>query len=196
MQIDDFINRVASEPERIITRTIWTTPKDVLAQAAMPGGLRLTDLLSSPGRQSEQRDDRYRHILGPPASQQTIDSWQHQHPSQPLPADLREFVSRINGVHLWANAATGRSYTGLAPLEEWELARIKMFGLTAERDLLDDRFVAVSYHQDSESFVVLDVESKKYFLMDAAGPDTSSPIANDVGELLDWLWRGRIAPKP
>jgi hypothetical protein len=60
---------------------------------------------------------------------------------------------------------------------------------------VDDRYVALSYHQDGSSFVVLDVESGRYFLMDAAGPDATSPIASNAGELLDWLWRTRIAPK-
>lgn len=70
-----------------------------------------------------------------------------------------------------------------------------MYGENADRDLLDDRYVALSYHQDGAAFVVLDVESGKYFLMDTAGPDTTSPIANDARELLDWLWRSRIEPK-
>jgi hypothetical protein len=167
MQIDDFISRVASE----------------------------TELLSAPGRRAEQRDVRYRHILGSPASQQAIDAWQGRHPSHSLPADLRALVTRINGIHLWANVETGRAYTGLAPVEEWDLARVKMYGAAADRKLLDDRYVALSYHQDGASFVVLDVDSGRYFLMDAAGPDTTSPIANSAGELLDWLWRTRIAPK-
>jgi hypothetical protein len=36
MQIDDFIRRVASEPERTITRTVWTTPPEVLAKQRRP----------------------------------------------------------------------------------------------------------------------------------------------------------------
>ncbi|CAN5341139.1 hypothetical protein BH09MYX1_BH09MYX1_62170 [soil metagenome] len=195
MKVDDFISRVAGEPERTVTRTVWTTPPEVLAQAAKPGGLRMTDFLSASGRRAEQRDVRYRHILGSPAPQQAIDAWENQRPSHRLPGDLQALVSRIDGIHLWANVETGRSYAGLAPIEEWELARVKMYGPSADRSLLDDRYVALSYHQDGVSFVVLDVESGRYFLMDAAGPDTTSPIASNAGELLDWLWRSRIAPK-
>jgi hypothetical protein len=113
-----------------------------------------------------------------------------------LPADLRALVERVNGIHLWANVETGRSYVGLAPVEEWELARVKMYGAAGDPGLLDDRYVAISYHQDGASFVVLDVKSGGYFLMDTAGPDTTSPIAGNVEELLDWTWRSRIAPKP
>ena len=195
MQIEELLKHVAGEPERTVTRTVWTTPPEVLAKAAASGGMRMTDLLSAPGRRAEQREVRYRHTLGLPASQQVIDAWQGQHPLHILPADLRALVTRINGIHLWANVETGRSYTGLAPIEEWDLARVKMYGPSADRSLLDDRYVALSYHQDGASFVVLDVESGRYFLMDAAGPDTTSPVANNAGELLDWLWRSRIAPK-
>lgn len=195
MQIDDFVARAASESERTVTRTVWTTPPEVLAKAAAPGGIKMTDLLSASGRRVEQRDLRYRHVLGSPASQPTIDAWQGRHHSQSLPADLRALVLRINGVHLWANVETGRAYSELAPIEEWDLARVKMYGAAAARKLLDDRYVALSYHQDGASFVVLDVESGRYFLMDAAGPDTTTPIASNASELLDWLWRTRITPK-
>jgi hypothetical protein len=65
----------------------------------------------------------------------------------------------------------------------------------ADRRLLDDRYVALSYHQDGAAFIVLDVASGTYFLMDTAGPDATSPIATNVEELLDWLWQSRITPK-
>ena len=195
MEIEQLLKYVATEPERTVSRTVWTTPAEVLAKVAAPGGMRMTDLLSAPGRRAEVRDVRYRHILGSPASQQVIDAWQDQHPFHLLPADLRALVACINGIHLWANVETGRSYTGLAPIEEWDLARVKMYGSSADRSLLNDRYLAISYHQEGASFLVLDVESGRYFLMDVAGPDTTSPIANDAGELLDWLWTTRIAPK-
>lgn len=195
MEIDDFISRVASEPDRIVSRTIPVAPQDLLARAKS-GGVGLMDFLSAPGRQVQQRDVRYRHILEPPASQQAIDAWSSRWPLHPLPVDLQVLLSRINGIHLWANVETGRSYVGLAPIEEWEPARIKMYGPAVDRTLLHDRYIAVSYHADHAAFVVLDVESGSYYLMDVAGPDTSSLIANNASELLDWLWSSRVAPKP
>jgi len=195
MKIDELISLVAGEPERAVAPTVWSTPADLLSKAAKPGGLSMTDFLSAPGRQAEQREVRYGHILGSSASEQTIDDWQSERPMAPLPADLRALVTRINGIHLWANKETGRSYTGLAPIEEWELARLKMYGSAAAPSLLDDRYVAISCHQDGAAFVVLDVKSGQYFLMDAAGPDATAPIAHNASELLDWIWRTRIAPK-
>ena len=102
---------------------------------------------------------------------------------------LRALVEHTNGIHLWANLETGRSYEGLAPIEEWDLAREKMPG-----SLLDVRYVALTYHQDGASFVVVDLVSGKYYLMDVAGPDTSTPIGGTTADLLDWLWKSRIAP--
>ena len=195
MRIEELLSKVASEPERTITRTVWTSPPELLARMKQPGGLLLTDFLLAPGRRAEQKECRYCHVLGAPASPGAIDAWQGQHPSHPLPADLRALVARINGIHLWADPDRGRSYTGLAPIEEWELARIKMYGSTADPSLLDDRYIALSYHQDGAAFVVLDVISGEYYIMDVAGTDESYPIGSNADELLDWLWKYRITPE-
>jgi hypothetical protein len=195
VRIEEFIHRVAGEPEQTVTRPVWTAPPDVLGIAAKPGGLRMTELLSATGRHVEQRDLRYRHVLGSGALDEVVKVWEKGRPSHPLPADLRALVTRINGIHLWANSETGRAYQGLAPIEEWELARTKLFGPAADRSLLGDRYIALSYHQDGAAFVVLDVASGTYFLTDVAGPDVTSPIATNASELLDWLWQSRILPK-
>jgi hypothetical protein len=187
MKLENLLELAANEPEQTLVRTVWITPPGVL-EKARKGGIALTSFLSAPGRRPEERTVRYHHILGPPASPQAIDAWERTR--RPLPAPLRELVSRVNGIHLWADVATGRSYVGLAPIEEWETARVKLGGD------LDDRYIAISYHADGASFVVLDFESGICFLMDVSGPETTTPIASDIGGLLDWLWRTRIAPKP
>lgn len=194
MQVEEFMALVGSEPERTISQTVWTAPPDALAKAAKLGGILMTEFLSASGRRAGQRDVHYCHILGPPGSPEAIDAWLKRRAPHRLPTDLHALVKRINGIHLWANVETGRSYVGLAPIEEWELARIRMCG-EEDGGFLDDRYVAISYHQDGASFVVLDAESGAYFLMDAAGPDRTSRIANNTEELLDWLWRTRIVPK-
>jgi len=150
MDIAELIRLAGSEPVQTVTQTVWTTPPAVLAQAAQ-GGMRLTDLLSAPGRKAEKRDVSYQHILGPAATQVSLEAWQRNHPAHPLPTDVQQLLSRVNGIHLWANADTGRSYVGLAPIEEWDLARTRMYGASADRKLLDDRYVAVTYHQDGAS---------------------------------------------
>jgi len=190
MNIDEFMERVASEPDRAVTLTVWTTPSEVLATASRPAGLSMMDLFAAKGLQPERREVQYGHVLGLPASEHTLAAREHQW--RPLPADLRALMTSINGIHLWADKGTGRSYTGLAAIEEWDLARIKIHG---SAPLLDDRYVAISYHEDGAAFVVLNLESGQYFLMDAAGPDTTALIASNANDLLDWFWNNRIAPK-
>jgi hypothetical protein len=103
----------------------------------------------------------------------------------------------VNGIHLWADLDTGRSYEGLAPLEEWELARTRMFGAEADPTLLSDRYLALSYHANSDRFVVLNVESGRYFDMDpSGGADEGCLMGDEVGDLMDWLWRSRRCPEP
>jgi hypothetical protein len=195
VRLESFFKLVAAESERTVTREVSSNPPELLTKVAKSGGMLLTDFLSAPDRRVEAREFRYRHVLGPPASPEAIDAWQAQRCSYFLPGDLRDLVLRANGIHLWANAEDGRSYVGLAPIEEWDLARVKMYGPAADRTLVDDRYLAISYHQDGAAFVVLDQVSGEYYLMDSAGPDTTAPIGNNVGSLLDWLWRTRTIPK-
>jgi hypothetical protein len=195
MEVEEFIRVVATEPGRVVKRTVFIPEAEMVSKASRPGGLNLADLLSTRGRRTEQRDLRYEHVLGPPAAADAIEAWQRQHSVPSLPPDLCELMLRMNGIHLWARSDMGRAYVGLAPIEEWELARTKIFGRMAEESLLDDRYVAITYHGDGASYVAVDVKSGRYYLMDAAGPDTSAPIANSAGELLDWLWQRRIPPE-
>jgi hypothetical protein len=191
MNFDDLASAIRSELTRIVKQRIAAPA--ALAAASKPGGMGLENFISAAAG-GTRWDASYGHLLGAPASRAATQAWRAEHPSHPLPNDLAALVERANGIHLWANIDTGRSYVGLAPIEEWDIARIKMYGQSGNPVLLDDRYVAISYHQDGASFLVLDVESGRYFLMDAAGPDTSTPIAKNVEELLDWLWRNRIAP--
>jgi hypothetical protein len=193
MHIDEFVSVVAGESERIVTRSVRRASAQTLAAASRPGGMSLKDLMSAPAKR-EQKTFRFGHVLGAAASPQAVEAWCRHWPSHPLPADLVALVRRMNGIHLWANLETGRSYMGLAPIEEWDLARNKMYGASAERGLLDDRYVALTYHEDGASFLVLDVVLGAYYLMDVSGPDDSTRIANNVGDLLEWLWKHRVPP--
>ncbi len=189
MQIAEFIRLVSGEPGRVVSRNVLQASTQKLAEASRPGGMSLKDLMAAPPARTEQKLIRYGHVLSPPASPQTIATWCQNRPSYRLPPDLRALVEHTNGIHLWANLETGRCYEGLAPIEEWDLARAKMPG-----SLLDERYVALTCHQDGASFVVVDLVSGKCSLMDAAGPDTSTPIGGTAADLLDWLWKSRIAP--
>jgi hypothetical protein len=110
-----------------------------------------------------------------------------------LPPDLQALLLRVNGIHLWAALDSGRAYQGLAPLDEWDLARTTMWGPDADRDLLSDEYLTLSYHTDGSAYVVLKATTGEYFLMDPCGADQKCPVGRDVGGLLDWLWDHRIA---
>jgi hypothetical protein len=103
-------------------------------------------------------------------------------------------VEQVNGIHLWADVQSGRAYSGLAAIEEWQPARIAMFGAETDPAILSDRFIAISYHTDGSAFIVLDVDSGRYFLMDSCGPNETSPLGATVAELLSWLWANRLPP--
>jgi hypothetical protein len=186
MEIEEFIERVQNEPARTLNQSVWNTPPEVMAKAGLLGGLPLAELLSAPGRTVEQRVVRYGHILGSSASAEAVDRWLQQHGESSLPADLRALLARIDGIHLWANLEKGRSYWGVAPVVEWSVVQV-ISGRT---------HVVITYDSNGDSFIALSLATGRYYLMDIAGPDETAPIASNVGELLDWLWKTRIEPKP
>jgi hypothetical protein len=194
MTLDELFKRVESEPPRTVTLRQNLSQEQIDA-ANRPGGMRLSDLLAVAPRPLPQRTVRFGHILGPPTSHSTVRAWGEQFPYHALPADLKDLVAQVNGIHLWADLDTRRSYDGLAPLEEWDLARIKMYGRGSDAHLLPDRYLALSYHGDGAAFIVLNVESGRYFLMDSSGPDEACPIGASVSDLLDWLWDHRHCPR-
>jgi hypothetical protein len=195
MRPDEFIEMVDSEPFRVVAREVATEEAaTLLAEGAKSGAIRLADFLATRRPSAERRDVRYQHVIGPPATPAEVESWQERHPHHPLPADLRALVTRFNGINLWADSTTGRGYIGLLPLRDWAPARILMYG-QVDPGMLSDKYLGLSYHQDGAAYVVLDVESGNYFLMDVAGPDESSLIGNSVEDVLRWFWENRIPPK-
>ena len=115
----------------------------------------------------------------------------HDWPKHPLPPDLQKLLRSADGLHLWADLDVGRSYQGIAPIADWQLARTRMWGSDADPDLLGDEYLAISYHADGAAYVVLKVTTGEYFLMDSCGADETCRIGGDVAGLLDWLWKQR-----
>lgn len=143
--------------------------------------------------QSEPDTADLGHRLGPALEEEELLEWARRFPNVELPEDLVALLRRWNGIHLWADRTTGRAYAGLAPLREWRLARHVMFGPDADEDVLEDRYLAISYHVDRSAFFVLNVESGRYFLMDSCGPDETCPLGSDVQDLLTATWNHRIS---
>jgi hypothetical protein len=118
----------------------------------------VSDLMADPRQRREKRTFRNGHVVGPPVRDADLDDWQRRWARYPLPADLRALLLRANGIHLWAD--TGRAYQGLAPLEEWMLARVATWGVEAKPSALSDRYLALTYDIDGAAFAVL--ESWRY----------------------------------
>jgi hypothetical protein len=182
MTLDELLDHVRSEPPRSYERDVRVQQPELLADIRRKGGMRLTELLSDPRQTTERRVFRRGHLLGPGASEVEIATWLARWPRHPLPADLLALLRRVNGIHLWADLDSGRSYEGLAPLAEWEPSH------------LGDRYLALSYHQNGDALIVLDVETGDYSWIDRLAGDESSRIARSAGELLDWLWSHRMPP--
>lgn len=162
---------------------------------SLKGGMLLSDFLAGFEATGKTVEQTYAHRLGPGVTPEALANWESRHSEYPLPKSLKELLLRINGIHLWANSETQRAHQGLAPLEEWGPAPKVFYGEGATDEFLDKDRLAISYHTDSHAYVVLNVVSGRYFLVDTAGPDGKSPIVDDVSELLGWLWEQRIPPE-
>ncbi len=187
MQPAEFKALVATEAPLEITRPQF-------ARAELPNApLMLNHYLHQLQPTGKLKKTVYRHVLGPPASPGAVLEWQKKWPEHRLPKDIVELLTHFDGVHLWADES-GRSYEGLASLEEWQPALFAMYGADAEPALLPESYLALSYHADGAAYIVLDARTQEYFLIDTAGPDQTCRIGTTTSELLDWLWANRIQP--
>ncbi len=146
---------------------------------------RLDEVLSHPDQRWEIRTFRHGHLVGPALTESEIADWQNRHPQSPLPADLRALLTRLDGIHLWADLDRGKAYWGVLPLAQWE-------------DTVHDvGAVAISYHDNGDYFLVLDTTTAEYRWHDHEDFDNPTLVATNVPELLDWLWReaARLAPE-
>ena len=192
MKLDELLSRVSSEPHRAEEREVDVAAPELLRELETRGGMLLTDFLADPRKTREQRTVRRGHVLGPPLTADALTAWQQRWPRHPLPPDLASLLLRVDGIHLWADLDTGRAYEGLAPLAEWDLARVKMWGPSAGSDLLSEQYLALTYHSDGAAFVVLDVDGGGYYLMDSCGGDASCRVGGTADDLLDYLWSHRL----
>jgi hypothetical protein len=192
MTLDELLNKIAGEPPRAFEQEVHVASPELIAEVHRRGWMRLTDFTSDPRRTLERRTLRRGHVLGPGAPPADLDAWRTRWRLHPLPQDLVELLSKVNGIHLWADLDSGRSYEGLAPLDEWDLARVKMWGPDADAGALPDRYLGLSYHADGAAFLVLNTDTGRYSLMDSCGADESCVVGENVGDLLDWLWEHRL----
>jgi hypothetical protein len=143
--------------------------------------------LKDPDQRQEQRTFRYAHILGRGISAEEIDVWQTRHPSHLLPLDLMDFLTRVNGIHLWADLETSRSYFGILPLSEWHDVASSDWAMMFDSPPTGQ--MVVSYHENGDYFLVLDTYQQKYIWYDPQDFDNPKTAGTNVAELLDFWWR-------
>jgi len=151
----------------------------------------LTDLFSHPDQRREERDCRYGHVLGPGLAPGVVAEWQREHPDLPLPDDLGGLLTRIDGMHLWADLEAGRGYQGILPLAEWTVVRETHWGHAVSPP--GDAHLVISYHDNGALFLALDTRSGTYLRYDTEVLDAPEPVAASVAELLE-LWWSECAP--
>jgi hypothetical protein len=113
-----------------------------------------------------------------------------------LPEDLIALLRHANGIDFWVNAGSPEGYFRLLPLGEIDSALRIMWGEMADDDAPEHvphpDWLAISDNQDGAAFVVLDTDNHRYFLMDTCGADLTSPVGDNIEELLDYLYKAWI----
>ena len=187
MTIHELFERVAAQPVVTIQRMVSIPGPKLQALLAEGKPILVTDLMAHPDQHQELRTFRYGHVLGPGTNADAIRAWQGRHPEHPLPPDLTEFLQRVNGIHLWADLESSRSYFGILPLNEWQDARDVHWAMMFESPPVGQ--LAVSYHDNNDNFLVLDTQQQRYMWYDREDFDRPKHAGSTVAELLDFWWQ-------
>jgi len=183
MTITELVARAAAQPVVTVNREISFS--DPVLQEAMRSRpyMSVAELIAHPDRRKEMRSFRYGHVLGPGLSQAAISRWQHAFPLHRLPTDVADALGTVNGVHLWADLDVGRSYFGIAPLEEWrDIAGLEWMLGRRESCLV------ISYHENGDYVLVLDTEARRFDWVDHEDIDNPLVVGRTFAEMLGWLW--------
>ena len=196
MTIDEFLRMAAAQSvvnEQLIV-DVWGP--ELKALVAERKAMTLSEISTHPDQRKETRTFRRGHVLGPGLRADAIESWQRKWPSHALPPDLTELLSRVNGIHLWADLDSQKAYFGILPLEEWEDASQSRL-TTLFQDQSRGQLV-ISYHENRDYYLVLDTEKPAYFWFDTQDfGNNPALVARNVEELLSWWWNqaAELAPE-
>jgi hypothetical protein len=100
---------------------------------------------------------------------------------------LKEFLTRVNGVHLWGDLATSRAYFGILPLQEWQDAKDADWAMMF--DTPPTGRLVISYHDNGDGFLVLDTRGPDYLWYDLEDLDNPKLVGRTVAQLLDFWWK-------
>ena len=187
MTTDELLKRVREQPVVAIQRTVSVHGPQLKALLAQGKAIPVSEIMAHPDQRREPRTVRYAHRVGPGASVEAVDAWQALHPGHPLPGDLREFLTRVDGVHLWADVASSRAYFGILPLQEWQDAKDVDWATMFESPPVGQ--LVISYHENGDDFLVLDTKGPAYLWYDLGNFDHPKHAGRTVAELLDFWWQ-------
>lgn len=192
MTIDDFLREVNQHSIITIESVVSIPGPAALDLLSKPQAVTMAEFLAHSDRHSEYKTFRYGHLLGPGLAPTKIDQWQDKHPDFRLPDDLKEFLTRVNGIELWADLADGSAYFGLLPLDQWSDAADSHFVYIFESSPVGA--LVISRAEDSAGYVVLDTTGPTFFWCDPiAGP---AIIGSTVEDLLAYWWNNcRLDPE-
>ena len=187
MEIHDFIKRVHAQPVITVERTIRVPGPTLLALLAEDRPPTVAELDAHPDQHSERRTYHDAHVLGPGLTESVIDDWQSRHVGHRLPNDLRDLLTQVNGIHLWADLESSRGYAGIHPLEEWDDAADSVVA-----ELFEERPVGqlvLSYHENGDYSLILDTNGPQYRWHDHGDFDDFEVAGSTVEQLLDFWWK-------
>jgi len=198
MTIDEFVRMAAAQSVVNEQRIVDVWGPELKALVAERKAMTFSEISTHPDQRKETRTFRRGHVLGPGLRADAIESWQRKWPSHVLPPDLAQLLSRVNGIHLWADLDSQKAYFGILPLEEWQHAsQSRLSRLTT---LFQDQSrgqLVISNHKNGDYYLVLDTKKPAYFWFDTQDLRNPALVARNVEELLSWWWNhaAELAPE-
>jgi hypothetical protein len=186
MTTDEFLNRVAKQPTLTVERDVSVPGPELRALLAERKAILLSELMAHPDQHKERQTFRYAHIVGAGLNRDSVEAWQTARPDHRLPSDLKEFLTRVNGVHLWGDLGTSRAYFGILPLTEWQDAKEADWAMMFDKPPVGQ--LAISYHDNGDYFLVLDTRGPEYIWYDLQDFDNPRRVGETVAQLLDFWW--------
>jgi len=180
------IEQARAQPEVAVMRDVSVPGPELAALLHSGRPLLVSALLEHPDQHRERRQYRYGHVLGPGLAHQGIRGWQDLHPESVLRDDVWDLLTQVDGVHLWADLETRRSYFGIRPLDEWRSTRDDDAGALFQEQPRDT--LVLSYHENGDYFLLLHPGENRFVWYDPQSPGDSRTIGASVAELLDWWW--------
>jgi hypothetical protein len=178
------------QPVVEVQRTVSVPGPELQALLNSGRPLLVSELTAHPDQRSEQRLYRYGHVFGGPVSDSAIADWQHRHPCGVFLAQLIDLLKTADGIHLWADLDSGRSYFGILPIADWLDTRDH--DASPIFDDLPDRVPAgtsvISYHDNGDYFLLLSPSGDSFTWFDPQSPDDSKVVGRSVEQFLAWWW--------